>query len=147
MQRKLKHDSSQGGWLVSKKPAAIWSNPEILFFFEVEKRIHCSSKRWKWTKREGESFFFVRFSWFCWKMKKLNVVWFYFFIPMVFGLIRPWFCYVTFLKIPYSLRKFLQFLWFFWESFLEKSHHGTRMDASMIFILLFSCAPIFGLYQ
>jgi len=33
--------------------------------------------------------FFCGFSWFCCKMKKLNVVWFYFFIPMVFGLIRP----------------------------------------------------------
>jgi len=117
------------------------------FFLRWKKEFIAVQKDGNELKERGNLFFFVRFSWFCWKMKKLNVVWFYFFIPMVFGLIRPWFCYVTFLKIPYSLRKFLQFLWFFWESFLEKSHHGTRMDASMIFILLFSCAPIFGLYQ
>jgi len=65
-------------------------------------------------------------------MKKLNVVWFYFFIPMVFGLIRPWFCYVTFLKIPYSLRKFLQFLWFFLGIFFGKKPswypHGCIYD-------------------
>jgi len=59
------------------------------FFLRWKKEFIAVQKDGNELKERGNLFFFVRFSWFCWKMKKLNVVWFYFFIPMVFGLIRP----------------------------------------------------------
>jgi len=46
---------------------------------------------------------------------------FIFLFRWFFGLIRPWFCYVTFLKIPsIDSEEISCILWFFWESFLQK---------------------------
>jgi len=64
------------------------------------------------------------------------VWWFYFFIPMVFGLIRPGFCYVTFLKIPYFFEEISCILWFFWESFSEKNQLMVSSWRSMIFFCI-----------
>jgi len=123
LQRKLKNYSSQGGWLVSRNLLQF----EVIqkFSFVLKKEFIAVQKDGNELKERGP--FFWKFSWFCWKMKKLNV-WFYFFIPMVFGLIRPWFCYVTFLKIPYSLRKFLQFFMIFLGIFFGKKPSWCHGD-------------------
>lgn len=55
--------------------------------------------------------------------EKVNGVWFYFFIPMVFGLIRPSFVLCNFSQNSlFSSRKFLAFYDFFGNLFSEKSH-------------------------
>lgn len=78
--------------------------------------------------------------------EKVNGVWFYFFIPMVFGLIRPSFVLCNFSQNSlFSSRKFLAFYDFFGNLFSEKSHPmvSSWRDRWFIFVRsLFKTSPI-----
>jgi len=67
------------------------------------------------------------------------VLCFIFLFRWFFGLIRPGFCYVTFLKIPLLIEEISCILWFFWESFYRKDPtNGFRMERSMFIFVSFS---------
>lgn len=67
------------------------------------------------------------------------VLCFIFLFRWFFGLIRPGFCYVTFLKIPLLIEEISCILWFFWESFYRKDPtNGFRMERSMFIFISFS---------
>lgn len=67
------------------------------------------------------------------------VLCFIFLFRWFFGLIRPGFCYVTFLKIPLLIEEISCILWFFWESFYRKDpSNGFRMERSMFIFVSFS---------
>jgi len=69
-----------------------------------------------WLKKQGKSEWWV----------------FYFFIPWFFGLIRPLFCYLTFLKIPFFIEEISAFYDFFGNLFLEKNLPMVSSWRSMI---------------
>jgi hypothetical protein len=98
----------------------------------------------------------VDFLGFVVKWKNWMLFGFIFLFRWFFGLIRPWFCYVTFLKIPYSLRKFLQFFMIFLGIFSGKKPswypHGDLWFSFFCFmcsnfwfipIMIFSLLQIF----
>ena len=68
------------------------------------------------------------------------VLCFIFLFRWFFGLIRPGFCYVTFLKIPLLIEEISCILWFFWESFYRKDpSNGFLMERSIfIFVSFFN---------
>jgi len=67
------------------------------------------------------------------------VLCFIFLFRWFFGLIRPGFCYVTFLKIPLLIEEISCILWFFWESFYRKDpSNGFLMERSIFIFVSFS---------
>jgi len=67
------------------------------------------------------------------------VLCFIFLFRWFFGLIRPGFCYVTFLKIPLLIEEISCILWFFWESFYRKDPtNGFLMERSIFIFVSFS---------
>jgi len=67
------------------------------------------------------------------------VLCFIFLFRWFFGLIRPGFCYVTFLKIPLLIEEISCILWFFWESFYRKDpSNGFLMERSISIFVSFS---------
>jgi len=89
------------------------------FFLRWKKEFIAVQKDGNELKERGYHFF-VDFLGFVGKWKNWMLFGFIFLFRWFFGLIRPWFCYVTFLKIPYSLRKFLQFFMIFLGIFSGK---------------------------
>jgi len=80
------------------------------------------------------------FSWFSCKQGKSEwCLCFIFLFRWFFGLIRPRFCYVTFLKIPLLIEEISCILWFFWESFYRKDpSNGFLMERSIFIFVSFS---------
>ena len=76
------------------------------------------------------------------------VLCFIFLFRWFFGLIRPGFCYVTFLKIPLLIEEISCILWFFWESFYRKDpSNGFLMERSIfIFCIFLQFWPVGGLF-